>query len=311
MKSKIKKLLYNISKNSRISTKSLGKALNTSQQSCSYLLKQFEKKGRFVNYTTIVDPIKLGFMNVLVGLDFFSFDYRRKKEILDELKENKNIVMIEENSQGVDLLVEFCVPNLSAFNKSNMEIVDRHQDDFKLRFILPVIVKHRFERNYFSRNKDMNDIILCGDRDLALVTDSEVKVLYSLIENPDSTFVSISKATGMSIKTISNLKKNLEQKDIIKGYSVTLNHSKLEIMRHHVFLNFSSSGIALMEKFLSYVKENKNIIKFTKLIGEFQVMITIEELKTREVLRDIREIFPIDNYLVLKSDRIHKHRYLP
>lgn len=311
MNTKIKKFLYHISKNSRISTKSLGKEIGVSQQACSYLFKQFEKKKKILNYTAIVDPIKLGFVNIVVGLDFFSFDYSRKREILFELKEIDNIVTIEENSQGVDLLVEFCVPNLSAFNKIYVEIIDKHQQDFKIRFILPVIVKHKFHRNYLSRKKDLHDMILCGDRDLVEMSDSEEKVMMALVEDPTATFVSISKRTGMAIKTISNLKKGLEKKELIKGYSATLENSKLEIMRHHVFLNFASNEIALMDKFLTFVKEHKNIVKFVKLIGEYQVLITVEELRSREVLRDIRELFPVENYLVLKSDKIHKHRYLP
>ena len=47
------------------------------------------------------------------------------------------------------------------------------------------------------------------------------------------------------------------------------------------------------------------------MIGEYQVAIVVESIEEMSVIKEIRENFPIDNYRVMKSDKIHKKVYLP
>ena len=74
MNKKIKRALFEISKNSRITTKNLSKQIKTSQQSASYLMKQLKKKKLLTGFTTIADPAKLGYTNVVVGFNFRDFN---------------------------------------------------------------------------------------------------------------------------------------------------------------------------------------------------------------------------------------------
>ena len=48
-----------------------------------------------------------------------------------------------------------------------------------------------------------------------------------------------------------------------------------------------------------------------KLIGSSQVLIVVESLKEIDIIREIRSNFSIENYLILKSEKIHKKTYLP
>ena len=103
----------------------------------------------------------------------------------------------------------------------------------------------------------------------------------------------------------------MERKYIIKGYSAVLNHRKLEINRQIIFLRFSSEGIREIDTFSEFARNNKNIVKFRKIIGEYQLAIYVESLKDVEIIKDIRASFPIENYLIVKSEKIHKKAYLP
>ena len=66
-----------------------------------------------------------------------------------------------------------------------------------------------------------------------------------------------------------------------------------------------------MDKFHDFTRNNKNIIKFIKIIGEYQLVIFVESLKEIEIIKDIRSNFQIENYLIIKSEKIHKRKYLP
>jgi len=310
MKEKIKKLLYEYSRSSRITTKELGKKIRSSQQSASYLLNTLKKK-KLVESTLVIDAVKLGYTNVLVGFNFLKSDFKSKKEIIDELTEIPEIISIEEGKEGVDLLVEYSTPNLSAFNKTHTEIIFKFFKTLKTTFAFPIIVNHKYERNYLSKKFDNKDLILSGDRILKELSRKENKVLNELLAKPNKKLIDISESLKMPVKTVIKLKKLLERKHIIQGYSSILDHSKLRINRQIIFFRFLSEGMKEIEKFKEYTRHNRNIIQFTKLIGSSQAMIIVESLKESELIRDIRANFPIESYFIVKSEKVHKKTYLP
>lgn len=309
MKTKIKKLLFEYSKNSRITTRELGKLINTSQQSASYLLNSLKKRKLIEGSVTIIDPVKLGFVNVIVGFNFL--DYHLIKEIIDELKQIPEITSVEEGNEGLDLLVEYTTSNLSAFNKIHSELIYKFYKKLRTAFVFPIIVSHGYNKNYLSNKFDNSDIILYGDRSLRELSKNEQKILDELVKYPDIKIVDISENLKIPVKSVVKLKKSLERKYIIKGYSSILNHKKLGIDRQIIFLRFSSEDIRDIDKFYDFTRNNRNIIRFIKIIGEYQLAIFVESLKDIEIIKDIRANFPIENYLIIKSERIHKRTYLP
>ena len=308
MKTKIKKLLFEFSRNMRITTRELGRRIKTTQQSSSYLINQLRKKKTIQSTNTIVDNVKLGYTNVLVGLNYLNFESDSKKEILDYLKNMNSVTAIEEAKQGVDLLIEYTSLNLSAFNKDHSEFGKKFHKSIETRFVFPIIVKHKFLKNYLTKKPDDQDIILCGDRKTIDLSVPEKKTLTALVKNPDAKYVQLAKDTKLSVKSIVNLKKSLQKKGVIKGYSCILNNKKLEISRYFIFLR---TKINTREKIVEYTKQNKNIVEITKLIGEFDLMLTIEELKETEILKDIRSNFHIEDYFIVRSENIVSKDYLP
>ena len=311
MKQKIRKLLFELTRNSRISTKNLSKILKASQQSCSYLIKSLRKRKILQQYSCIVDAVKLGFTNIIVSFNYLDFDSKVVKDILEHLKNDSLVTVVYECKQGVDLIVEFSALNLSAFNKNLSEIIDRFNKVLRVVSVSPVIVKHRFLRNYLVRKKDDKDIILCGDRDLVLLSDNEKAVLNGLIKEPSASLTMISKNTGISVKSVVSVKKGLEQKKVIKGYSCVFNAEKLGIYKYFLFLSFSNLGTKEMSRLVEFARQNKNIISLTKLIGEFQILLVVEELSKTGLIKEIRADFSVDKYLFVEHKSTLKKLYCP
>jgi len=309
MKAKIKKLIFEYSTHSRITTKELGKKIGSSQQSASYLLNMMKKRNLIENPTTIIDAIKLGYMNILVGLNLINPGL--KKEIIEELKKIPTITSIEECKEGIDLLLEYTVPNLSAFNKSHTETISKLYKQLKTEFIYPIIVIHQYNKNYLLRRSKDSDIILFGDRVLREISERENLILNDLVKNPDKKLIDISEDLDIPVKTVIKIKKGLEKKYIIRGYGSIINHKKLGIIRNIMFIRFSSEGIKQIEKFYEYTKNNKNIIRFIKLIGDYQMAIYFESLKEEDIIKEIRSNFPVESYHIIKNEKVHKKRYLP
>ena len=310
MNLKNRKLLFELTRNLRITTKEIGRKTKTTQQSSSYTINQFKKKKIIQHPTTIVDAVKLGFTNVLVGFNYKNFDIQAKRDILEKLKDNNMIISIEESKQGVDLLVEYSAPNLSAFNKQHTELMYKLKS-LETKFIFPVIVRHKYVKNYLVKKLDKKDLVLSGDRALHNLTKKELKVLKALINNPDGKIVSIAKTTNIPVKTIVKIKKDLEKRAIIKGYSCVLNNKKVGINRYILFIKFTSEGINEIKKVVEFAKYNKNIIELTKIIGDYHILLIVEELQETNIINDLRSKFSIEDYFLIKSETIHKKKYLP
>lgn len=313
MNKKVKRALFEISKNSRITTKNLSKQIKTSQQSASYLMKQLKKKKLIRGFTSIIDPAKFGYTNVIVGFNYLDFDKQKKKDILDVLNSVNTIISIQEADQGMDLIVEYSVKNLSAFNKTHSEIAHRFHKSLEIKFIMPVIVKHLFLRKYLMRKSQDMDIILCGDRDVYPISDSELMVLEEFNDNPIKSYTNISQSTTLSVKTIMNIKKKLEKITIIKGYSCIPDFSKFGINRCLLFLRLSSQSIGETDKLVEYSRVNKQVVGIAKIIGNFQLMLTIEELEEQKskIIKELRATLMIDEYFLVKIENINKETYLP
>lgn len=311
MNTKIKKLLFELTRNFRLNTKEIGKKVGISQQSASYLVKNLRKRRTLQNISAIADPIKLGFTNVLVLYDYLKYDPQSKKEVLDLLKTTPEIIGIEEVKYSGDLIVEYAALNLSAFNKTHNEIVSKLNKVLETKFIFPIIVKHEYAKNYLVRKFNLDDMVLCGDRETITLSESEKNVLLALLKKPDSKYIDISKSAKISAKTAVTIKKSLEKRKIIKGYTCTLNNQKLGINRYLFFIKFSGEGIGELNKFREFAKQNRNIVEMVKIIGYFHVMIIGEETTPTNLIQDIRSMFSIDDYSLFKSDHIIRREYVP
>ncbi len=312
MNKKLRKLVYELTANSRMTTKMLSKRVGISQQSASYQLKQLKARSIVLGFSTVVDAVKLGFTNVLVGFNYRSFDPRAKKEALDVLSAEPAVIAIQEFNQGIDLLVEYSANNLSLFNKIHTEVVQRCSATLEVRFLLPVIVKHRYPRKYLSAARPGDDeIVICGDRKVIKLSPKELLVLQTLVRFPDATFTMMAETTGLSVKSVIDIKKKLERQLIIRGYTCILGYKELAINRSFVFLRLSGQGLGEMNRLLEYAKLNREITDLIKIIGKYQVILGIETLERGDLIRQIRSEFPVEDYLVTNVDAVIKEGFLP
>ena len=267
MNKKSRKLIAELVVNSRATSKELGKKLRTSQQSVNYLIHSLEKNKIIKRYITVFDNSKFGLINFIVLVRFKSLE--KENEILKYLKENENVIKIEKLSIGWDFLVIFSTSNISHFNKSLREFLIEFKVD---RFVvLPIIVKYDFRKTSSGIPN-----ILFGDREKIDLNKKEIEICKMLRDNGRSSYLKISKKTGLDPKTVVEIKKRLEKKGVIKGYSIIFNHSKLNIRRFILLIKLRDYSLEADKEFIEYCKMNKNVVSLFKCLGEWDVVLEIE-----------------------------------
>ncbi len=309
---KTSKLLYLLSEKCRITSKELSKSLKISQQTASYTVLNLLKKKRILKYQTLIDPAKFGLINIIAFFRYTNFDNATTQQIKKHLRENQYITRIENVTQGSDLMVEYCVPNLSLFNKENRDFLHKFTKNIIMSDIYVVIVKHIYNRKYLMRNSTPTEVILSGDRDLVNLSNHQLQVLESLKNNSKESILQISKKVKLDPKTVIKIKKYLEKQLIIRKYGSVLNYSSLEINRKHVLIQLDYEKPHDIKKFIEYAKNHKNIIAVIKTLGNYEMFITIERTyPERSVMNDLRKEFKISDYKIIPSEGILKKNYVP
>ncbi len=306
------RLIYELSKNSRISTKKLGNSLRVSQQSASYLISSLQAKNVLQDYKCIIDPARLGLINVFVLYHFKNLDGREIATMRINLAKHPNVVAVTQVSQGSDLLLEFSVANLSLFNKKHSEILFEYKKLLQVDSIFVVIVKHIYDKKYLSKVPTREELIVCGDREITILEENELKVLKEFHLKPKQSQVAIAKQLKIDPKTVATIKKRLEKRGIIGKYSVVINNEGVGIWRGLIFAEFDFDSPKDISKLLEFCLQHKNIVEAIKLIGPYSILIIIEESSfSGKALRDLRENFKVSNYRIIQSDKIIKEKSLP
>lgn len=305
------KLLALLSNDARIPTKEISSKLKISQQAGSAAISNLITKD-FLKFDLIVDPARFGCIDIIVGFELLQFSKDSEKRVVAILKKCENITKVEVCSRGVDLLLEYSVNNLSHFNKVHSELVQNLKGLIKTKFVLPIIVKHLFSRDYLWKSTP-SDSIVCGDREVLILSPEEKALLSHLSRNSRDSIRSISEKTRLGIKKLTNMKKNLEKKGVIKKYSCTPNFSKYFLFRMVYLIRFNGDVIAEINRFIEYSKTSKNIIEVSKLIGKYQLLVIVEDTKDISIfLKRLRSLFSIEDYLIMGSEEVTLSRnYIP
>lgn len=312
MNYRLRKLVYLLSEDARISTKTVSRELNISQQSASYLMQSLISKKIVQKYLTIIDPAKFGFINIMCTYNFKNFSRKEINKLTGELSAENYVVTVEEVSRGADLLIEYSVPNLSFFNKLQREIIHKNRDMIYLKETFVVIVKHKYDRKYLVKTPSFDEIVLCGDRDVILLNESQKKILAKLRTDARIPLIKIADEVKLDSKTVKNIKNNLESKKVIRKYSIKLNYEVAQIKRSYLFLQPDYIDPNKLDKILNFVKKHKNVLEAIKLIGDFELMLVIEEIELSEkIIKDIRENFDIIDYKIINSDKLIKESSIP
>ncbi len=313
LKGKVKGILYELSTNARVSTKELGKRLKISQQSASYLVRSLQQKGIIQHFSTIIDPAKLGYISVLAYFNYMDYTQQTREEILQYLQQVDSVVYLAELEQGHDVMVLFCVPNLSSFNKVKKEFLQTYRNRVCLAETHPVIVHHLYQRKYLFPRKPASEFVVSGDREVLSFSDTEKEVLRGLWDDPIQSIIDIHCKTKLNPKTIVKIKKKLEGLKVIRGYTGVFDLPKVGIGKQ--LLQFSSEHLSPDEdkKLLHFSMIHPQIISLTRVIGNFDLLVETEgsEQERGAVLKEMRKEFAFHKYNVINLGKIHKNKYVP
>ncbi|HIH38647.1 Lrp/AsnC family transcriptional regulator [Candidatus Woesearchaeota archaeon] len=312
-------LIYLLSENSRMKLKDLSKYLKKSPQRLKYAISMVEKEGLITDANCLFD---YGYFGSILFRAYFRGGYisdQQKVQIVKDLETNPYIISIYDLTGEYDLAVEFAAPNPSKFNKELKKLIAFMPtlSDYKLILNL---VSHIYPRQYLTKSPALQNMfferIIGGDRDIETFNQNELIIIKALLDNPTMRMTDLSEKSGLNVKTVNVIMKNLIKRNVVKEFKYVIDSNKLGINRSRLFLKLHYLTSEREEKLLYFASKTKEIVQLHKTVGDWDMELDIESLdknKVRSIIMEIRAEFKdvIERFNVIEVYSYFKRTYLP
>ncbi|MFH1592599.1 MAG: winged helix-turn-helix transcriptional regulator [Candidatus Woesearchaeota archaeon] len=303
---KDQKILEILENNSRIPITRLAKKTHSSPQATHYRVNKLISEKIILDFPTVIDYAYFGLTEVKVYFKILYTSSKIVNQILSYFKDHEFVSEVIECGGNWDIVITYLVENLSQFNKIFHGDIEKFQKHLDPDLILFSIVHHFLPKN----------VVIGGDRKPIKFKKKTKKLLYLFALNNRITIVDLVKQLKMDSKTVIKRMNNLKKENIIRIFTVNIDKSLLNKTIYKILIRYSNISTKKEKEFFNFIKRQKGIKLFTKLIGKFNVELEIEtekNIELRKLIFEIREKFSsiIQDINEIPIYHLHKRSYLP
>jgi len=314
---KDKKIMYELDKNSRQSYQQIGRKVKASKEFVFNRIKRLKKEGVIEKYQTVIDMGKLGYGNYRINLRLQNTDSKVEEEIIEYLRKQELV--------GWVATVEgYWNVNLWLLSKGIAE-VDGFWEKFTSRYInyiaenkLTIFTDIKYyARSHFLKNKKNDLNMLFGSVPKKDLTDKTDKlILNELTFHARMPTLEIAKKVNLSAKQVAKRIKDLERKEVITGYRIKFDLSKLNYLHYHLDIKIKDLTKAKKIAFLRFCYEHPNITYSHRSIcgPDVELDLEVESItQLREIIQEMKDKFSdiIQKYNVSQYLKQHKLVFIP
>jgi len=283
---KDRKLISELDFNARAPLSELGKKLGLSKQVVKYRIEKLQEKGIIKGFYTDINASKLGYEIFLVYLKFHNLTSKIETEFIRHIS-SQNYVGVNVSLNGLwDFCIGIWAKNSIHFKKIYQKIMRNYEKYVKSKTIM---IETDF---YYFKSKQ----ILGGSNEVQVQMSQELRsfkldeideiLLDELSKNARISLVKLAEKTNMTANGIHNRVKRLEKENIVFGYRVMLDYSKLGFSHHRVFLHLDNLTTKKRKEIISFIGNQKQTVSITETIGYC-------ELEFRSITKDINEFYEL------------------
>jgi len=312
---KDKKLIYELSGNSRMPLNKLAKAINSSSSMTTYRIRRLFEDKIILGTYAIIDNSLLGFKGFRIYLKFTGTTTSKQEEIFNWLMEQKEVSVLNETTGFIDCsIISWAKKNID-FHNFVKRLKERYQDYISDLEISNYIKVHHFTRDYLLENNNINNkIITIGEREeIENHDEMDLKILIILSKNARKSSLEISKELKCQPKTVIERIRKLENRKIIKGYGINLDIEKFGYEYQKANIIFTKR--INYNKLLSYVSTIKNSVYVDESTNQDDLELNMEVKNYKErdkIINSMRDVFGgLKEVRYFQIKRFLKLSYIP
>lgn len=314
---KDRKILYELDYDSRQSFSQIGKKVGLHKNVVNYRVKRLTKRGIIRYFYTAIDSFKLGYTCYRLYVVYQNVTPDIRQEIIDYFVKNKHTWWVGSFEGSYNLAVVIWVKDIHDFHIFWEETLKKYRQYFKDQIFCNYVRLHRFRHsfiidNYNKQDREKHEITGGGKK---VDTDElDYKILEVLSKDARRSTIDIAKNLKSTVDTINSRIKGLIKIDIIQGFKVSIDYSKLgfQFFKANINLNNYSDRVRM----ISYMKYNPHLIMIDKSIGYYDLELDLwvnNVDQFHEIMDDLSMKFPnsISNYNYVHDPKLHKMLYIP
>ncbi|MBI5390343.1 AsnC family transcriptional regulator [Candidatus Woesearchaeota archaeon] len=288
---KDRKLLYELSKNSRLSAPQIAKNVGLSKDAVIYRMKHLEHSGVIQKYVAVVNLKKLHYRTHIVFLEFRKFDLLTEKKVLSFLVDFPYSIWVASPSGHWDVIVDIISKSTDQFDEILSTLIDQLGDNLKHYDVLETVREFYYNHKYLTGE----NVTESSSPNVHYSLDhTDYLILKSLSQNSRVKSTDISKKIHVSHDQVSYRIKKLAQSKIIEQFTVWLDVSKLNHSYYYLFLKLNSLNKKTENRITSFLKSQKEVLFFGKTAGRFNFNIDViveDQLQLKLFINHLREHF--------------------
>ncbi len=314
-----RKILFELSADSRQSLHQLGKKIHCSPQRVEYRLKELVKRKAILNFITFVDYPKLGYSYYVINMGLKNITGPLKEKKLAKLLADPDIDMIMKGEGNWSVSVGFLAKTPYEARERLCKINSLFEPHLDYSHIFIHVAAYHFPRIFFATLQqtpwENEEWVSGGEKEYALDLGEE-KLLGLLSENARMSTVELARKSHLSVPTVQSKMKRLVKEGVIRGFTINLNPN---FVNHHfvrVYLKRSYSHAGGKDEMVEFFRQGHQPFRVIMAIGKYDMICDVrvrDDEELRNFLRAMRDRFAksIVNQDVFRIYDIYRFNYFP
>lgn len=311
---KDRKILFMLSKNSRMPLAGIAKKANLSRDGVKYRIRRMETAGVLRGFRTLINVGSLGYSSyhILLRLDYSD---KKNSGFIQNAVENKNVSAVIGYSGIWDLEVVVIAKSPEDFNETMLKIISGYNiNGYELLMSLGKIKDDCFP---YSLWEGFERLSLKQEATAAFkLHQIDSKILSAIAENARMPVIEISKKVQKTPETVVKRMRNLINCGIIREFRPVIDYNRLGLSFHAILLRLQNLDSDKRKRLINFVKATKNIIWSAETFGRWNLMayaITRDQDELHNTMMDLKKNFGniIEYHEALIQHSIYKYNPFP
>jgi len=312
-----RKILYELDLNARTPATRIAKKLRQSRERVNYRINNLVKKEIIRKFVTMINPAKLGYSIYKMFFKFQNMTKEKEQEAINWLVNNDYIYWVASAKGRWDLNITIFARNINHFE----EIMSQFIAEFG-EYILEQEFNTTLEVGIMSKDWLLPEIKLLskivyvgGEISDSKIDKTDVEILRILANNVRISAIDLAEKIGTTQKVVLYRIKQLEEKQIILGYTTSLNLEKLSVQFFKATVNFNIMAKSIKKRVIEYCRSSPNIGFLIFCVGSWPLeleSIVKDNKEFYEVMDKFREAFPeMKGYDTIIFPKEYKFDWMP
>jgi len=312
-----KKILSELDKNSHQTNSSIAKKIKISRERVEYRIKKLIDLKVIKKFPTIINPTKFGYSMHKLYFQFQNLTPSKEKEIIKWLVDNPFVQWVTNCKGKWDLNIIVFAKDVEHFNSIMQEFYNTYGEWIYAQHFNITLSVGNLEKGWILKNKNHVSKIIYTANEMqdAKLDKEDLELLKIIANNSRMSTVEIAKKMNSTPRIVQYRIKALEKKEVIKGYTVSLDYNILNKQFYKVVFYINVITDSLRNKLIAYCRQRFNLPFFVFSVGEwpFEVEYVVDDIKEfYEAIENIKAEFPeIKRHESILLAEEHKFDFMP